>query len=150
MSALMVLMAGLTVGSDETERILAETEQRLAIAGYWEGTGEGNLGTVARRTVDVQVESGFLLYKPRGGAAWIELACQWVDEGNGKCRFLVVNPRTTIRRELEEWWDGIYKREAGCLTISLRKSNKGRQPLAVQSGDDHLLLILKRVKLPKK
>jgi hypothetical protein len=133
MTTLMVLMAGLTLGNDGTERISAETEQRLAIGGYWGGIAQ-SADTGVLETHQVRLEPDLLIWVGKLG----EHATNgnWIDEGQGKCRF--------GRRSCY----GIFKRESGQLVICY--GERGERPARFQADAHNYLLILKPVKPPKK
>jgi hypothetical protein len=129
MTTLMVLMAGLAMGSDGTERNSAETEQRLGIWGYWEGI-EQNVQNGEPNSLDVELAPG-----------WFSgLSCKWFDESGGKCRFIVG----------DKWiFFGIYKRESGRLVICYVDNGHDR-PTRFQPDGNKRLLILKPAKPPGK
>jgi hypothetical protein len=144
------LVAGMALGSDGMERTLTETEQRLAIAGDWEGTWNGSIpcrwaGT--QRTCTVRLNPESMSLQGNGFTAGFSLGT-WIDEGKGYFRI-------EFEHHLQ-WW-GIYKREYGCLVICLVQVDSGLpliiqapRPTRFQPGKDQALLILKPAKLPKK
>jgi hypothetical protein len=134
MSALLVLMAGLALGSDGTDRTSTETEQRLAIDGYW-----GGIVQISSQnemvTYKVKLEPGRTMLVILG--LWINQT--WVDEGQGKCRLI---------RDRKFIGYGIYKRERGQLVICCGDLGNGR-PIAFQADETHNLFILKPTKPPR-
>jgi hypothetical protein len=81
MSVMMVLMAGLTVGSDGTEPISTETDQVVSLHGYWEGTGQG---LTLSQIEPVALKDGDLVMR---GPAWMQSnrqECLWFTEGKGR------------------------------------------------------------------
>jgi hypothetical protein len=139
MTTLMVLMAGLTLGSDVTERIPTETEQRLAIDGYWEGI----LQTVSNDKTSiykVRLEPASLtrVYEDKCRMTY---PCNWTDDGQGTCRLVFANGDSILY--------GIYKREGRQLTICYQNPGYGR-PAKFRVDQAHNLLILKPAKPPKK
>jgi hypothetical protein len=136
MTTLMVLMAGLTLGSDGTEWISTETDQRLAIDGYWEGV-DRDFVTRGPRTLGVRLEPGRTIWVSIGFEnAW---DCQWVDEGRGRCQFIY---NANVRY-------GIYKRVQGQLIICYAAPGHSR-PIAFFADEGYSLLILKPAITPKK
>jgi hypothetical protein len=129
MTTLMVLMAGFALGGDGKERILEETEQRLAIAGYWEGVLQDNHG---KGKVSFKVK----LEPERYRTDFWDVDCRWIDEGRGKCR--------AVNRSDKWIFYGIYKRESGQLIICYAHQGHDR-PTRFQPERNQFLLILKPV-----
>jgi hypothetical protein len=131
MTTVMVFMAGLALGSDGTERVSAETEQRLAISGNWEGVLKSWTGGKLKT------------WKLELGPDWMKVArkltCRWIDEGQGKCRVILDGEHDRY---------GIYKREAGQLVICYAYS--GDRPTSFHANPRQPLLILKPVHPPGK
>jgi hypothetical protein len=140
MTALIVVMAGLALGSDETERVLTETQQHFMCDGYWVGTWQDLKRTQKVRTL--KVWGGCLNFTDQGqefslgfGDVW---PCRWVDERSGKCKVPLLGG---------EFMYGIYKRENGRLIICLGKDNR---PCKFKVDENSVLLILKPGKSPRK
>jgi len=134
MSMLMLaLVAGIAVGSDGTEPISTETEQRLAIGGYWEGVAY-SVDSGGMKTRNARVEPGLVIED--NGIKWF---CRWSDEGRGRCQLIVDGVRSL---------PCIYKREAGQLIICYGYGN--RRPTRFHADKTQILLILKPAKPPKK
>jgi hypothetical protein len=129
MTTFMVLMAGLALGSDGTERISTETEQCLDIEGYWEGIMQYGTRKRGILTSIVKLESG----------RFNGHSCSWVDDGQGKCQF--------IYDDLIRY--GIYQREPGRLIICFGELGYAR-PIRFHADQTQDLLILKPANPPKK
>jgi hypothetical protein len=135
MTTLMVLMAGLVLNSDGTEGISTKAEQRLAIAGYWEGMVQFAIGETPNaelRTLQVRFDRGWYV------GAW-GVDCKWTDEGRGRCRFTIDGKQNGY---------GIYKRESGQLVICYVQV--GSRPTRFRAERDQVLLILKPASPPGK
>jgi hypothetical protein len=135
MTTLMVLMAGLVLGSDGVERVSTETKQRLCIDGSWEGSGQ-YVGDNGPGTWKVKLEPGRM---KRELTAGLVTDAKWAAEGSGK--FRLVDGNVILY--------GIYKFEAGQLVICFRDFGYGR-PSTFHIDRTHNLLILKPVNPPKK
>jgi hypothetical protein len=146
MTALMMaLVAGIAVASDGTERISTDTEQRLCIGGEWEGfylgTCPGWFGLEEQGSLLVLgtgLASVKLTGQPKGVLLFLG---DWIDEGNG--RFQMKGS------ELASPFHGIYRREAGYLTICMTAPSISR-PTAFKSDSEHVVLFLKLANPPKK
>jgi hypothetical protein len=140
MTTLMVLMAGLTLGSDRSEGISTKAEQRLCIEGKWKGSYQGTcpgwLGledavfpiVIQRGAVSIEKPPQLVL------PATLLLLGDWIDEGKGRFRIDFDG--------FETQFHGIYRREAGCLIICMTAPNIPR-PTAFTADGEHALLFLK-------
>ena len=146
MTTMMVLMAGLTLGSNGAERISTETEQRLCLKDRWAGTLEGvlvfNKQEIGLFQVGLRDVKMFVVSQPQN-LAW---SCNtvntvWVDEGQGKCHLTIGDFGT---------WRGIYKHEAGQLFICLDSTGKDRPTDFGSTKEGRSLFILKRITPSKK
>jgi hypothetical protein len=129
----LALVAGMALGSDGAERISIQMGQCLDVDGYWEGVlqiGDG-------RVFKARLEPGLWITEDQGRKE--TLACRWVDEGQGKCQFWNRNARL---------FPSIYRYEAGQLIVCF--GYDGDRPARFQAKGGDLLLIVKRVKPPKK
>jgi hypothetical protein len=136
MTTWMVLMAGLALGSDGTEQISTETEQRFAFDGYWDGVQQGiDPMEDLPITCDVKFEPGWATL------CGLRMNFKWVDQGRGKCRLILMNGSLI--------YHGLYKRASGQLVICYGHSGQGR-PTAFEVNKTQNLLILNPVKPPKK
>jgi hypothetical protein len=98
MTTLMVFLAGLTMGSDGTERISTGAHQHFLGNGYWEGVLKA-VFVEGPKTSEARLEPcQFMITE--GGVVTRSMNCSWIDEGRGKCRLLFNSE--SIR-------DGIYK-----------------------------------------
>jgi hypothetical protein len=138
MTALMILMAVMTVGSDGMERISTATEQHLVIGGYWEGDyhhyseEDGSFADY-----ETSFRQGEWIIKHRRGFICLATPSRFVDEGQGRCRLMVQGDSIPM--------SGIYKREAGQLVICLGII----RPITFHCDKGNSLLTLKPAKPPK-
>jgi len=129
----------MAVGRDSTERISTAIEEPLCFVGDWEGNYQSPFGGKRPENYRVTYINGRWSAHVDAGAA--NEPCEFVDEGNGKCRmvgkFFVLH--------------GIYKREKGQLFLCFGRWNRGNQrPTDFRSSDRQDLYVLHPAKPPKK
>jgi hypothetical protein len=137
MTSMIVLMAGLAVGSDGTEQISTETGY-LAIEGCWEGIRQYPY----RHQLEsdkVRLEPGQIILLRGNGTPKGTTPCKWIDEGRGKCQLILI----------DQVCHGIYKRERGQLVVCYGDIGHGR-PTSFHPDETQTRLILKQTKPPGK